>query len=181
LFPLFFFGEGAGITIVRTARSGNVGAQREFGAPREQRGWNSAPRNQFSRNDSNGSTRGCNADGGDRGGRGYGGNKYVICSLKSNASGWYLPNDPACDVRMAVCNRVLTRALFTFCRDWFAVAPRDQRIEAQLFGAQLSGINFDKYEDIPVETSGNDCPQGIDSVCIESFASSPIWPSLEFR
>lgn len=48
---------------------------------------------------------------------------------------------------------------------WFTVAPRDQRIETQLFGAQLSGINFDKYEDIPVEASGNDCPKPIDSVC----------------
>lgn len=53
-----------------------------------------------------------------------------------------------------------------YSRDWFTLAPRDQRIEAQLFGAQLSGINFDKYEDIPVEASGNDCPTAIDSVRI---------------
>jgi hypothetical protein len=62
-------------------------------------------------------------------------------------------------------------------RDWFSVAPRDQRIESQLFGAQLSGINFDKYEDIPVETSGNECPQGIDTVCIRMDRPFPLAPS----
>ncbi|KAI8824033.1 Asp-Glu-Ala-Asp box polypeptide 3, Y-linked-like protein [Fimicolochytrium jonesii] len=42
------------------------------------------------------------------------------------------------------------------------VKPRDPRLETQLYGAQHnSGINFEKYEDIPVEASGNDCPEPI--------------------
>ena len=61
-------------------------------------------------------------------------------------------------------NGVLNAVLCSCARSWFNVAQRDQRVEAQLFGAQLSGINFDKYEDIPVEASGNDCPQPIESV-----------------
>mmetsp|Transcript_6684 Transcript_6684/g.10419 ORF Transcript_6684/g.10419 Transcript_6684/m.10419 type:complete len:623 (+) Transcript_6684:178-2046(+) len=38
----------------------------------------------------------------------------------------------------------------------------DPRLEKQLFGeVKLTGINFDKYDDIPVETSGMDIPEGI--------------------
>lgn len=36
--------------------------------------------------------------------------------------------------------------------------------ETQLYGSQVStGINFDKYDEIPVEMSGRACPQGIES------------------
>ena len=36
----------------------------------------------------------------------------------------------------------------------------DPVVEAELFGnAHNSGINFDKYDDIPVETSGDGCPE----------------------
>jgi hypothetical protein len=35
---------------------------------------------------------------------------------------------------------------------------RDDLIESELFAAQTTGINFDKYNDIPVEASGNDVP-----------------------
>jgi len=34
----------------------------------------------------------------------------------------------------------------------------------ELFGINNTGINFDKYEDIPVEVSGENCPGHIDSV-----------------
>jgi len=34
----------------------------------------------------------------------------------------------------------------------------------ELFGVTSTGINFDKYEDIPVEVSGENCPGHIDSV-----------------
>ncbi len=34
----------------------------------------------------------------------------------------------------------------------------------ELFGGATSGINFDKYEDIPVEATGEDCPQPIGGV-----------------
>lgn len=45
--------------------------------------------------------------------------------------------------------------------------PRNERLEMELFGAaddpkfQLSGINFDNYDDIPVEATGKDVPEGI--------------------
>lgn len=57
---------------------------------------------------------------------------------------------------------------------------RDQRVEATLFGAQLSGINFDKYEDIPVEASGHDCPKGIESVWSFVYTNSPLYFFLPF-
>ena len=34
----------------------------------------------------------------------------------------------------------------------------------ELFGSGGTGINFDKYEDIPVEATGEDCPNHIESV-----------------
>ncbi|KAJ3167387.1 DEAD-box ATP-dependent RNA helicase [Geranomyces variabilis] len=42
------------------------------------------------------------------------------------------------------------------------VKGRDPRMEQQLYGAQHnSGINFEKYDDIPVEASGHDTPEPI--------------------
>lgn len=38
--------------------------------------------------------------------------------------------------------------------DWTIPLPRDERIELDLFGAGSTGINFSKYEDIPVEATG---------------------------
>jgi ATP-dependent RNA helicase DDX3X len=34
----------------------------------------------------------------------------------------------------------------------------------ELFGIGCTGINFDKYEDIPVEATGEDCPKNIEIV-----------------
>lgn len=40
--------------------------------------------------------------------------------------------------------------------------PRNEAIERRLFGSSIgSGINFDKYEDIPVSMTGSNCPQPI--------------------
>jgi len=39
-------------------------------------------------------------------------------------------------------------------------------LDRELFGVSSTGINFDKYEDIPVEVSGENCPGHIDSVRI---------------
>ncbi|KAJ3020022.1 DEAD-box ATP-dependent RNA helicase [Thoreauomyces humboldtii] len=48
------------------------------------------------------------------------------------------------------------------------IKGRDPRMELQLYGAQHnSGINFEKYDDIPVEASGRDAP-----VPITDFANS---------
>jgi ATP-dependent RNA helicase DDX3X len=50
------------------------------------------------------------------------------------------------------------------------VGNRNPRAERELFGAaedldrQHTGINFEKYDDIPVEASGNEVPDAITSV-----------------
>ena len=47
---------------------------------------------------------------------------------------------------------------------------RNERIEGELFtgGHGPSGINFDRYEDIPVEATGTDVPNGIEDVSISN-------------
>ncbi|ESO06063.1 hypothetical protein HELRODRAFT_105974 [Helobdella robusta] len=47
--------------------------------------------------------------------------------------------------------------------DYTKLTPRNEKVEHELFKANNSGINFAKYEDIPVETSGNNCPPNIES------------------
>lgn len=47
--------------------------------------------------------------------------------------------------------------------DWSKPMPRNDRLESELFSSNQSGINFDKYEDIPVEVTGNDPPKSISS------------------
>lgn len=48
--------------------------------------------------------------------------------------------------------------------DYTALGPRNERLETELFGVgELSGINFNKYEDIPVEATGNQVPPNINS------------------
>ncbi|KAI8369895.1 P-loop containing nucleoside triphosphate hydrolase protein [Choanephora cucurbitarum] len=55
------------------------------------------------------------------------------------------------------------------------IGNRNPRTEKDLFGThddaitQHTGINFEKYDDIPVEASGHDCPEPI-----TSFTSPPI-------
>ncbi|VDK53369.1 unnamed protein product [Anisakis simplex] len=44
---------------------------------------------------------------------------------------------------------------------WTEQLPRDERLESELFAGMNSGINFDKYEEIPVEATGQDCPPPI--------------------
>lgn len=39
--------------------------------------------------------------------------------------------------------------------------PREERLEHELFGIGNTGINFNKYEDIPVEATGNEVPSHI--------------------
>jgi ATP-dependent RNA helicase DDX3X len=48
----------------------------------------------------------------------------------------------------------------------------DKRLEQTLFGGedkQTTGINFDNYDKIPVEVSGNDCPYPIDEYSTETI------------
>ncbi|ESO11363.1 hypothetical protein HELRODRAFT_194828 [Helobdella robusta] len=46
--------------------------------------------------------------------------------------------------------------------DWTKALPRNEKLEHELFGGAHTGINFSKYEDIPVEATGADCPPHID-------------------
>lgn len=41
---------------------------------------------------------------------------------------------------------------------------RDPRLEEELFGTGNTGINFSKYEDIPVDATGDSVPGNIESV-----------------
>ena len=48
----------------------------------------------------------------------------------------------------------------------------DKRTEKQLFGSddhQTTGINFDNYDKIPVEVSGDDAPEPIDTYSVETI------------
>jgi len=48
--------------------------------------------------------------------------------------------------------------------DWTIPTSRDERLELELFGSGNTGINFSKYEDIPVEATGENIPSHITSV-----------------
>lgn len=48
--------------------------------------------------------------------------------------------------------------------DWTIPTSRDERLEVELFGSGNTGINFSKYEDIPVEATGDNIPPHITSV-----------------
>ncbi len=46
----------------------------------------------------------------------------------------------------------------------------------ELFAACNTGINFDKYEDIPVEATGENCPTHIENVSNVLFSISYLYP-----
>jgi len=52
--------------------------------------------------------------------------------------------------------------------DWTIPTARDERLEVELFGTGNTGINFSKYEDIPVEATGENIPPHITSVSMEN-------------
>eukprot|EP00090_Calanus_glacialis_P016984 TRINITY_DN26562_c0_g1_i1.p1 TRINITY_DN26562_c0_g1~~TRINITY_DN26562_c0_g1_i1.p1 ORF type:complete len:668 (-),score=166.39 TRINITY_DN26562_c0_g1_i1:655-2658(-) len=58
--------------------------------------------------------------------------------------------------------------------DWTQPLARNEQLEEELFGSGHgpSGINFDRYEDIPVEATGTDVPKGINS--FEEVKLTPI-------
>ncbi|XP_057191944.1 DEAD-box helicase 3 X-linked a isoform X3 [Triplophysa rosa] len=47
--------------------------------------------------------------------------------------------------------------------DWSKQLPPNERLENELFAGSNTGINFEKYDDIPVEATGTDSPVHIDS------------------
>uniref|UniRef100_A0A8C9WYK2 RNA helicase n=1 Tax=Sander lucioperca TaxID=283035 RepID=A0A8C9WYK2_SANLU len=47
--------------------------------------------------------------------------------------------------------------------DWSKLSAPNERLENELFSASNTGINFEKYDDIPVDATGNNCPPHIES------------------
>uniref|UniRef100_A0A3B3IJB3 RNA helicase n=1 Tax=Oryzias latipes TaxID=8090 RepID=A0A3B3IJB3_ORYLA len=47
--------------------------------------------------------------------------------------------------------------------DWSKPTQRNERLEHELFSGSNTGINFEKYDDIPVEATGQNCPHHIES------------------
>ena len=47
--------------------------------------------------------------------------------------------------------------------DWTQLEPANEDQERELFGTGHSGINFEKYEDIPVDATGDNVPKHIDN------------------
>ncbi|XP_070606633.1 ATP-dependent RNA helicase DDX3X isoform X2 [Erythrolamprus reginae] len=47
--------------------------------------------------------------------------------------------------------------------DWSKPLAPSERTEQELFSGGNTGINFEKYDDIPVEATGNNCPPHIES------------------
>ncbi|XP_026569452.1 ATP-dependent RNA helicase DDX3X isoform X4 [Pseudonaja textilis] len=47
--------------------------------------------------------------------------------------------------------------------DWSKPLAPSERMEQELFSGGNTGINFEKYDDIPVEATGNNCPPHIES------------------
>ncbi|EHB16367.1 ATP-dependent RNA helicase DDX3Y [Heterocephalus glaber] len=47
--------------------------------------------------------------------------------------------------------------------DWSKPLPPSEHLEHELFSEGNTGINFEKYDDIPVEATGNNCPPHIEN------------------
>ncbi|XP_042544965.1 ATP-dependent RNA helicase DDX3X-like isoform X1 [Dipodomys spectabilis] len=47
--------------------------------------------------------------------------------------------------------------------DWSIPLPPNERLEQELFSGGNTGINFEKYDDIPVEATGSNCPPHIEN------------------
>ncbi|XP_064639375.1 ATP-dependent RNA helicase DDX3X-like isoform X3 [Lineus longissimus] len=47
--------------------------------------------------------------------------------------------------------------------DWSKLGPKNERLEGELFSKGHTGIDFSRYDDIPVEATGEECPGKIDN------------------
>ncbi|XP_075591579.1 ATP-dependent RNA helicase DDX3Y isoform X3 [Dermatophagoides farinae] len=59
-------------------------------------------------------------------------------------------------------------------QDWTNPLPRNEEYEKHLFAGVHTGINFEKYEDIPVKVTGECCPQPIESFDDSQLKLTPI-------
>lgn len=60
--------------------------------------------------------------------------------------------------------------------DWTIPLPPNENLEKELFAGANSGINFDKYDDIPVEANGEDVPKHIDT-----FKDAGLGPIIDMN
>ncbi|KAF9913824.1 DEAD-box ATP-dependent RNA helicase [Lobosporangium transversale] len=140
-------------------RSNNNSSHRSGG------GWGGASDSGYNRGWSNGQSSGRYSSGGGSGGSwnerassgGYGGRRN-----ETSSSGYSRPD----------------RDIGTFKNGVQTPASRNPRLERELYGTEdkerlTTGINFEKYDDIPVEASGHDVPEPI-----LSFTSPPLDPLL---
>ncbi len=69
-------------------------------------------------------------------------------------------------VCVCVCVRVCVRACVRACVCFEA----NSVFRRELFGGMNTGINFDKYEDIPVDATGESCPKNIENFSDSNFS-----------
>ena len=67
-----------------------------------------------------------------------------------------------------------TRVRNFYPDDWTIPLDRDETYEKLLFSSVHTGINFDQYENIPVQVSGNSCPPPIETFDDPELNITPI-------
>ncbi|CAG2122937.1 unnamed protein product, partial [Medioppia subpectinata] len=94
-------------------------------------------------------------------------NRNVDPFGRSNTdSNWRDPNAPKVEGEVFESSRPTTRRFDDYRSqydDWSIPLDRNEAQERYLFSSGHTGINFDKYEDIPVEATGLNCPDHIEA------------------
>lgn len=80
---------------------------------------------------------------------------------RNNNSGGYSRNNYV--NRNALSNRGTYQNRGYDNGDWTQLEPANEEHEKELFGTGHTGINFEKYEDIPVEATGDNVPSNIEN------------------
>uniref|UniRef100_A0A8C1RWZ6 RNA helicase n=1 Tax=Cyprinus carpio TaxID=7962 RepID=A0A8C1RWZ6_CYPCA len=85
-----------------------------------------------------------------------------------DAGGWNAPKDTAYNNFGGRSDRGKSSFFSLYERggddeDWSKPLPPNERVEHELFSGSNTGINFEKYDDIPVEATGQNCPPHIES------------------
>ncbi|KAJ3331603.1 DEAD-box ATP-dependent RNA helicase [Blyttiomyces sp. JEL0837] len=143
-------------------RAPSAGGERSWSGSDREGGWGGSNRHSYSGGGGGGYSRGGGGDGGYGGARGgyedrggYGGNR----SYGNGGGSFGGPRNGGYERNERPTYRKDPSDEFAHRPD---VKPRDPHMESQLYGHQhSSGINFEKYDDIPVETSGHDVTEPI--------------------
>ena len=81
-------------------------------------------------------------------------------SRSNTDSNWRDPEAQRAEAELPEVSRGPRR---NFYDDWSVPMDRNEAHERYLFSSGHTGIHFDKYEDIPVEATGHNCPTHIES------------------